>query len=233
MENHLFEGLFWYFAFILSVVVHEASHALAALKLGDPTAHLGGQVTLNPVPHMKREPVGTIVVPIISFLLGGWMFGWASAPYDRDWARRHPGRSGLMALAGPAANLVLVLLAAALIRAGIYFQRFYPPDTVNFSRITASYSDGTWAALAAMVSIVFTLNLILLVFNLLPVPPLDGSGIVPLFLPRDRALRYMEFLDRNPMLFIGIIVAWNVFDYIFGPMHLAAINLLYPGANYR
>jgi Zn-dependent protease len=233
MENQLIEGLFWYFAFILSVVVHEASHALAALRLGDPTAHRGGQVTLNPVPHMKREPVGTIVVPIISFLLGGWMFGWASAPYDRDWAGRHPKRSGLMALAGPAANLVMVLLAAALIRAGVYFGRFYSPDTVNFSHITASYSDGTWEALAAMVSIVFTLNLILLVFNLLPVPPLDGSGIVPLFLPRDRALRYMEFLDRSPMLFIGIIVAWNVFDYIFDPVHLAAINLLYPGANYH
>ena len=60
-----------------------------------------------------------------------------------------------------------------------------------------------------------------------------SEGIVPLFLRRDRALRYMDFLNRNPMLFIGIIVAWNVFDYIFDPVHLAAINLLYPGANYH
>ncbi len=74
------EGFLWYLAFLFSVVVHEASHAFAAMKLGDTTAYEGGQVTLDPLPHIKREPLGTVVVPVFSYLLGGWMIGWASAP---------------------------------------------------------------------------------------------------------------------------------------------------------
>ena len=99
-------GLFglWYVAFLFSLTVHEASHALAALKLGDPTAYRGGQVTLNPLPHMRREPFGTIVVPALSYIFAGWMMGWASAPYDPVWADRHPRRAGWMALAGPASR---------------------------------------------------------------------------------------------------------------------------------
>ena len=233
MEGRLAEGLLWYFAFILSLVVHEASHALAALKLGDPTAHRGGQVTLDPFPHMRREPVGTVVVPLLSYLAGGWMFGWASTPYDPHWARRHPDRSALMALAGPVSNLVMVLAAGALIRAGMAAGLFYAPDRVNFSHVAASYQDGAPAGLASLLSIVFTLNLILFVFNLLPLPPLDGSGIVPLFLSRERALRYMDFMRNNPVVFFGIFVAWKVFDYLFDPVHLAFINMLYPGAGYH
>ena len=73
------EGFLWYLAFLFSVVVHEASHAFAAMKLGDTTAYEGGQVTLDPLPHIKREPFGTVVIPVLTYLMGGWMFGWASA----------------------------------------------------------------------------------------------------------------------------------------------------------
>ena len=83
----------WYAAFLFSLTVHEAAHALVALKLGDPTAYHGGQVTLNPVPHIRREPFGTVVVPIVVYLMSGWMMGWASAPYDPHWAERHPKRA--------------------------------------------------------------------------------------------------------------------------------------------
>jgi len=86
-----FYGTAWYLAFLFSTTLHEASHALVALKLGDDTAHRGGQVTLDPIPHIQREPVGMVVVPIVSYLLGGWMIGWASAPYDPEWAGRNPG----------------------------------------------------------------------------------------------------------------------------------------------
>ncbi|MDH4318013.1 MAG: site-2 protease family protein, partial [Desulfobulbaceae bacterium] len=116
---HLTEGLLWYFAFIFSTVIHEASHSLVALKLGDETAYHAGQVSLDPTPHIKREPIGTILVPIISFLMSGWMIGWASAPYDPNWARRYPKRSAWMALAGPASNLVMVILSIMIIRIGV------------------------------------------------------------------------------------------------------------------
>lgn len=229
----LADGLLWYFAFILSVVVHEGSHALAALKLGDRTAYEGGQVTIDPVPHIKREPLGTIVVPLLSYFYGGWMFGWASAPYDRDWSRRHPDRAALMSLAGPMSNLLLVSLCFLLIRLGVALDIFYAPDSVNFSHVTAAINDGMAVGVARLLSIIFSLNLILFCFNLLPLPPLDGSGIVPLFLSRERAVSYLDFIENTPFMFLGLLLAWQVFGYLFDPIHLGAINLLYPGAGYH
>lgn len=104
--DKLLDGLLWYIVFIFSTTLHEASHALAALKLGDRTAHEGGQVTLNPIPHIRREPIGTVAVPIISFILGGWMIGWASVPYNYAWSLKYPKKAAKMALAGPLANLL-------------------------------------------------------------------------------------------------------------------------------
>jgi len=101
----------WYAVFLLSVTCHEAAHALAALRGGDRTAYLGGQVSLNPLPHVLREPIGTIVVPLLTFLQMGWMMGWASAPYDPLWEARHPRRAAFMAASGPLANLLLEELA--------------------------------------------------------------------------------------------------------------------------
>src|SRR5690349_10920884 len=93
----LFDGAAWYVVFLFSTTIHEASHALAALRMGDDTAHRGGQVTIDPFPHMKREPFGMVIVPLLSYFMGGWMMGWASAPYDPVWANRYPKRAGLMA----------------------------------------------------------------------------------------------------------------------------------------
>ena len=89
----------WLAAFLLSLTCHEAAHALVGKLGGDTTA--AAQVTLDPIPHIKREPFGTLVVPIASFFLqgGGWMIGWASAPYDPNWANRFPKRAAIMAAA--------------------------------------------------------------------------------------------------------------------------------------
>lgn len=231
MENFT-QGIFWYVVFIFSIVAHEAAHALAAHKLGDSTAFDGGQVSLDPLPHIRREPFGTVVVPIVSYILGGWMIGWASTPYDPDWARRYPHRSAWMALAGPASNLLLVLIAALAIRLGILFDVFHAPQSFNFSHIVAMNESGTWTAVATLLSILFSLNLVLLLFNLLPVPPLDGSSIVQLFLSHEQALKYNDFVRNTPMMFLGIILAWQFFGKLFKPVFLAAINLLYPGLGY-
>jgi Zn-dependent protease len=232
MDN-LADGLLWYLAFIFSMVVHEASHAFAALKLGDSTAYDGGQVTLDPVPHIKREPIGTVAVPIFSFLVSGWMIGWASAPYDRDWARTHPDRSAVMALAGPASNLLLVLFTGLAIRLGIALDWFYAPEYINFTQVTASYQDGPLHAVAVLLSIMFSLNVILCLFNLIPLPPLDGSGIIPLFISKEKAVSYLDFIHNTPMLFMGLFVAWEIFDHIFDPVHAVFLNFLYPGAGYH
>jgi Zn-dependent protease len=231
--HNISEVFLWYLAFLFSVVVHEASHAFAAMKLGDTTAYEGGQVTLDPFPHIKREPIGTVVVPLISFLAGGWMIGWASAPYDPVWARNYPRRSALMSLAGPLANLALVVVAGLAIRLGIATDLFYAPDSINFSHVVASHAEGTMAGLATLLSILFTLNLLLFTFNLIPVPPLDGSGIIPFILSKERAVAYMDFLHSSQLSFIGIFVAWKAFDYVFDPVHLLFISILYPGYGYH
>ena len=98
-------GFIWYIAFLFSTTCHEASHALVAKLGGDDTADRAGQVTLNPVPHIRREPWGMVVIPLVSFLFFGWMIGWASAPYNPEWQARHPRRGGLMASDGYRRNL--------------------------------------------------------------------------------------------------------------------------------
>src|SRR5260221_2971904 len=112
-------GFIWYVAFLFSTTCHEASHALVAKIGGDDTAERGGQITLNPIPHIRREPWGMVIVPILSFFVFGWMMGWASAPFNPEWQRRYPRRSAWMALAGPAANFTLMLIAGILLWNGL------------------------------------------------------------------------------------------------------------------
>jgi Zn-dependent protease len=226
-------GTGWYAIFLLSLTFHESAHAFAAAILGDRTAYYYGQVTLDPLPHIRREPFGMVIVPIISFLLSGWMIGWASTPYDPQWAQTFRRKAALMSLAGPAANLILVLLAAFIIRIGILAGFFHIPAAVTFDHVTAAASKGLANGLAVLVSILFSLNLILLVFNLIPLPPLDGSNILMFFLSEQAAERYRNFLYRPTNAIIGLIIAWQVFDVLFGYVHAFAINMLYPGFSYR
>ena len=226
-------GAAWYVVFLFSTCCHEAAHAWAALRLGDPTAYQGGQVSLDPIPHVRREVVGTVVVPLLTFAFTRqWMMGWASAPYDPEWADRHPRRAAWMALAGPAANFVLVAVAALAMRGGIAAGVFEAPAAATFSRVVAA-APGFATGAGTVVSILFTLNLVLGVFNLLPLPPLDGSGALPLILPARWASSYLSMM-RQPMLSLaGILVAWRIFGALFDPIHTLALNLLYPEFVYR
>src|SRR5262249_4613367 len=110
--------VFWLPAFLFSTTVHEAAHAWAAWRLGDPTAYLAGQVSLSPWPHVRRSPIGMVVIPLLTSLTQGWTMGWASSPYDRDWADRYPRRAAVMALAGPLGNLAIAGVAFCVLRAG-------------------------------------------------------------------------------------------------------------------
>ncbi len=229
----LASGLVYYFVFLYSVTLHEAAHAWAAKLGGDLTAYHGGQVTLDPRPHIRREPFGMVVLPVISVLLSGWPIGFASAPYDPQWALRYPKRAAWMALAGPGGNLVLIILSALAIRLGAMAGVFSAPESVTFDRLATGIDSGLWPGLAFFLSVSFSLNLVLLALNLIPLPPLDGSAAVPLFLNDSATTRYQDFLMRNRGLgWIGIVVAWQVFDYIFDPVFLVAVNLLYPGLRY-
>lgn len=225
-------GAIWYVVFIVSVTLHEAAHGLAATLLGDRTAYHHGLVSIDPVPHIRRSPFGMVFVPILSFILGGWMIGWASTPYDPFWARSNRRKAALMALAGPTANLLLVLAAGA-IRLGMLGGIFYPPEQVTFNQITASAYNGVESFATILISILFTLNLVLLTFNLIPFPPLDGSNMLLLILNERMAQRYETLLRHPTYMIVGLMVAWQIFGPIFGLVHVAVLNILYPGAGYH
>lgn len=220
-------GLIWFVVFLFSTTCHEGAHALVARLGGDPTA--SGQLTLNPMPHIQREPFGMVVVPVLSYMLSGFVMGWASAPYDQHWASRHIHRAARMALAGPAANFLLMVIAAGAIRAGLALDFFQPPSSIsNYAQITVAVEPGgIGSLLAPVVSVLFMLNFMLGTFNLLPVPPLDGNVGVTIFMSEDRARRFLEMFHLPNMALIGLLAGWALFYEISGYLFTFALNVLY------
>lgn len=209
-------GFISYMVFLFSTTCHEAAHALVAKLGGDSTAALGGQVSLNPIPHIRRSLFGMVVIPIASFFLSGGMIGWASAPYDPLWERRHPRRSAWMALAGPAANFTLMLLAVLAIRIARSYHLFHrDPVTGNPSFV------------AITLTVVFSLNLLLGTFNLLPVPPLDGSTGIMLLMSENRAQRYLDWIRGNSYAMAGLLVGLVLFRQIYPYVQFLAMKILF------
>ena len=178
---------------IISLTVHEAAHALVAMWGGDRTAYFGGQVTLNPLPHMQREPFGMLVLPLIALGLSHGMstFGYAHAPYDPVWAWHNPRKAALMAAAGPLANVLLAAIAFAV----LWFVG--RPDS------------GTEEAVRRIAGLFLYMNVLLAVFNVIPVPPLDGASIVASLVRPTRKL--YDALQRIPYSSIVILVL--LFNY--------------------
>lgn len=216
----------WYAAFLLSLTCHEAAHAWVARLGGDDTAYLGGQVTLNPWPHVRREIFGTVLVPLLTYVQMGWMMGWASAPYDPDWEDRHPRRAAAMSAAGPAANVLLAILAAVSLRVGLETGAFVPAEPLRFDRLVAPV-DGTPAlfdGLGRLLSILFSLNVLLAVFNAMPFPPLDGAAVLGgLFAPL-RGL-YRQVRGSFVLALAGFLAAVLLFREVFLPIFGLAIAL--------
>src|SRR5579862_2810326 len=206
-------GFISYIVFLFSTTCHEASHALVAKWGGDSTAALNGQVTLNPIPHIRREPWGMVIIPIAAFLFTQSMIGWASAPFDPSWERRYPKRAAVMALAGPAANFLLMLIGAVGLR------------TLNWLRLPG---EGL-GFLVLFLIVLFRLNLLLGLFNLLPLAPLDGSAGIMLFMSESTAQRYLDWLRESSYARLGLLVGLLAFRYLYGPIEAIATNLLLRG----
>jgi len=192
-------------------------------------------VSLNPLPHIRREPFGMVLVPLLSYAYGHWMLGWASAPYDAQWAARFPRRAGAMALAGPLGNLTLLVLAAIGIRVGNAVGVFTMPVRLGFDHLAAATQDGMAQPLAALLSVFFSLNLILFFFNLLPVPPLDGGHVAQSFMPYRYRNQYAEVARYAPFALLALLaipalqvvfvwpaehvtsLVYRGFSHLFGP----------------
>ena len=221
-------GIAWYLVFVLSTTVHEAAHAWVAMRGGDLTAYEGGQVSLDPTPHIRRSPIGMAIVPVLSFALGGFMMGWASAPYDPIWARAHPHRAARMALAGPVANLILALLAGLTIRFGIASGMFDFPTSLSFSHLVDGSGDGMIEAFALFVSLMFSMNVLLFVLNMIPLPPLDGSSAIGLLMSEERANRVQDMMEQPMLAMFGILAAFMIVRRIFTPIFIVTVGWLYP-----
>jgi len=221
----LLRGLLWFVAFLFSTTVHEALHAVAALRGGDPTAYLGGQVSFSPLPHIRREPVGMLIVPLLTTLTNGWAVGWASTPYDPLWAARHPRR--------PAGNLVIALLAFATIKAALAAGIFVSPEHASFNHLVEAARGGdVVAGLGDLLTVLLVLNTLLFVFNMLPFPPLDGASAIGGILPERTAVA-LRGLTSSPMFsLLGILVAWQIFPYFVRPLFRALLTLVHPGDTY-
>jgi Zn-dependent protease len=211
------DGLFWFLAFLFSTTVHEAMHAFIALRGGDSTAYRGGQVSLSPIPHIRREPIGMLLVPLITAFTQGWAIGWASAPFDPAWAERYPRRAALMSAAGPLGNFSIALVAWVGLRVGLGVGYFEAPDMIVYSHLVVPASGdlhGLGAFLSEGLSVLVILNVFLGVFNLLPLPPLDGASAVLGLLPTDLAERAAVVMRNSGFSLLGLIVAWQVFPLI-------------------
>src|SRR3989344_2734826 len=173
---------------IMSVVIHEVSHGLAANALGDPTAKYEGRLTLNPLKHL--DPVGSVLLPVFTYLIGGFIFGWAKPvhynPYNLKNQRWGPA---LVGGAGPASNIFVALVFAALLRA---------------------FSASAPEPLAAIFTTIVYVNILLAVFNLVPIPPLDGSKVLFALLP-DTFHRLQAVLEQYGfmILLLFIFVLWR------------------------
>lgn len=181
MEQLTIPQLFavWALPVIFAITVHEAAHGYIASKLGDNTAKMLGRVTLNPIKHIHW--LGTIVLPTFLLLTTGMVFGWAK-PVPINWSRlNHPRRDmALVALAGPGSNFLMALIWAAIAKFGLYL-------------LSLKYD---WAkAIIYMGMAGININLILMLLNLIPLPPLDGSRVLYSFLPArlSLTLQHMEF----------------------------------------
>lgn len=208
--------------FIFSTTCHEAAHAWAAHRGGDDTAYALGHVTLDPTPHIARSPWGMIALPIFGLMYWGFPLGYASVPFDPRWGRRYPTRQALMSLAGPFANFTLALLAAIALRAliaGGVFHLMGTGSQVGFVYLNEGVRENSpLAAVAFLLSQMLSLNLLLGVFNLVPFPPLDGSGVVEGLSPRLLAPLYDRLREIPGHQFLGWIAANAILDYAWGPV---------------
>jgi Zn-dependent protease len=194
----------YFVALVVAVILHEIAHGVVALWFGDDTARRAGRLTLNPAPHI--DPFGSIIMPAMGALAGVPVIGWAK-PVPVDPSRlRNPRRDMLaVSLAGPATNLMLMVAAAIVARA------LYQPPAFGFTTLAALPAPVQLALIFAVV------NLFLGLFNLVPIPPLDGAALLERVLPRDWLPAWRRFSPYG-VLVIFFLVFWGGFPSgVFDP----------------
>jgi Zn-dependent protease len=199
---------------LFSLSVHESAHAWMAHRLGDDTALHEGRVTLNPLAHI--DPIGTVLFPLLQIFTGVLLMGWAKpTPYNpANFGRQVTMRQGhmLVAAAGPVSNFVLAILFT-----GAFVMAF---------RAGVVGQDNYAHPLARTLFIGITMNVVLAIFNLFPIPPLDGSKVASYGLPGDMGDRYDRVMGPYGFLILFLLVATGVFGHVLGPIMQWVVGLL-------
>lgn len=201
---------------LVSLTVHEAAHAWTADRLGDPTARQLGRVSLNPAVHV--DPIGTVLFPLIALLTNVPVIGWAKpVPVDVRNLSKPRRDFMLIAAAGPASNLVLAIIASVCFA---FVWGALPPDNPS--------SHGLFTAATVLYGVV-VLNVMLAVFNMLPIPPLDGGNVLMGVLPPAAAVQFSRMRQYGFLILYGLLLT-GLFQRIVSPPTNAIVSLLIRGA---
>jgi len=190
----------WVLPVLFAITVHEVAHGWVAMKLGDSTAKMMGRLTLNPLKHI--DLIGTILVPAFLVLVGGFVFGWAK-PVPVNWDNlRNPRRDiALVALAGPAANLLMAMLWTIVLAIGL----------------NVAENSQSWAyPLVLMGGAGITINIVLMVLNLLPILPLDGGRVIGALLPAAIAQKY-GLLENYGLIIVLALLYFGILSWLLSP----------------
>ena len=231
MNQEVVLVIFQVVVLVLAFSVHECAHAWTAWRLGDPTARMLGRITLNPIKHL--DPFGSVIFPLIGLYYGGMLFGWAKpTPVTARNFKHYKRDDILVALAGPVSNLIsatvalilLVILKHAIAGGGISIvtamalaHRMPGVPTENLPQLFP---------IALFLYYVILLNLLLFVFNLIPVPPLDGSHILRHFLPY-KALQLYDRIGMFGMIILMLVGGGLIFRVFLNPLHATFDTLLF------
>ena len=192
---------------LFAITLHEAAHGYVARHFGDPTADKAGRISLNPLRHI--DPVGTILLPLLTFAMGGILFGWAKPVPVNFAALRNPKKDMLwVAIAGPASNLVMAMGWTMIYKLGLMFPENYFADP-----------------LLGMAKIGMIINVVLMVLNLLPLPPLDGGRVAVSLLPHRQAFQLSK-VEPYGMFILIFLAVTPVLSWILSPIIALVFKLL-------
>lgn len=206
----------WALPVLFAITVHEVAHGWVANRYGDPTARMMGRLTLNPVKHI--DPIGTILVPGLMLLMGGIVFGWAKpVPVNQENLREPRKHMMIVAVAGPGANLLMALLWVLVIWLGFAVMSMSQPIGIG---------------IAAMGQAGIIINVVLMVLNMLPVPPLDGSRVVSGLLPPKMAWQYNQ-IEPYGLIIVLVLLVTGILFSVMGPVVSFFANPLFALAGLR
>jgi Zn-dependent protease len=206
--------MIWFAIFLLSLTVHECAHAFAAEKSGDPTGRYLGRITLNPIPHI--DILGTVIFPLIAFTSGAMMFGWAKpVPFNPMNLRDRRWGEIFIALAGPGSNILLVILFMIITK--LVF-----PDPLMLQYALSNDDD----PVAMVLNTGITLNIVLAVFNMIPIPPLDGHHVLRNLLPDSLAEAYAQIPDMVGFAVLLLLIYVGFTSMLIRPVITLVYTLL-------